>query len=41
MKTRGLSEEDAYHALRRMAMDRKKRIGEIAKAIVDMSDLLG
>jgi response regulator NasT len=41
MKTRGLDEEAAYRALRRMAMDKNRRIGEVARALIDMSDLLG
>jgi response regulator NasT len=41
MKSRGLDEESAYRALRRMAMDRNRRIGEVARAVIDMSDLLG
>ncbi len=41
MKSRGLTEDEAYHALRRMAMNRKKRLGEVAKAVIDMADLIG
>jgi response regulator NasT len=41
MKARGLSEEAAYSALRKMAMDRNKRIGEVAQMVIDMADLLG
>jgi two-component system, response regulator / RNA-binding antiterminator len=41
MKSRGLTEDDAYHALRRMAMSQKKRLGEVAKAVIDMADFLG
>jgi two-component system, response regulator / RNA-binding antiterminator len=40
MKARGLSEDDAYHTLRRMAMDRNKRIGEMAASVLEMADLL-
>jgi response regulator NasT len=41
MKSRGMDEEEAYQALRRMAMDRGKRLGEIAQQLIDMADLLG
>ena len=41
MKSRGYSEDEAYHALRRMAMTRKKRLGEVAKTVIDMADFLG
>jgi response regulator NasT len=40
MKARGMDEEEAFHALRRMAMDRGKRLAEIAKQVIDMADLL-
>ncbi len=41
MKSRGLSEDEAYHALRRMAMSREKRLGEVAQTVIDMADLIG
>jgi two-component system, response regulator / RNA-binding antiterminator len=41
MKSRGFSEDEAYHALRRMAMTRKQRLGEVAKTVIDMADFLG
>ena len=41
MKSRSLDEEAAYAALRRMAMDRKLKLGEVAQRIVDAADLLG
>jgi response regulator NasT len=41
MKSRGFSEDEAYHALRKLAMTRKKRLGETAKMVIDMEDLLG
>ena len=40
MKARGMDEEEAFQALRRMAMDRGKRIGEIAQQLIDMANLL-
>jgi response regulator NasT len=41
MKARGLDEEGAYRALRRMAMDKNKRIGEVARNVIEMADFLG
>jgi response regulator NasT len=41
MKARGVSEEDAYRALRRMAMDRNRRLVDVAQAVVDTAELLG
>lgn len=41
MKSRGLDEEAAYRFLRRMAMDKNRRIGEVAQSIIDMQELLG
>jgi two-component system, response regulator / RNA-binding antiterminator len=40
MKARGLSEEDAYAAMRKSAMDRGRRISEIAESIVTAAELL-
>ena len=41
MKSRGVGEDEAYQMLRRMAMDRGKRLGEIAQQLIDMAELLG
>ena len=41
MKSRGMGEDEAYQALRRMAMDKGKRVGDIAQQVIDMADLLG
>lgn len=41
MKSRGVSEDEAYHALRKLAMTRKMRLGDAAKSVIDMEDLLG
>jgi len=41
MRTRGMSEDDAYHALRHMAMGKKMRMGEVAEHVIGMSDLPG
>jgi two-component system, response regulator / RNA-binding antiterminator len=41
MKQRGLSEEDAFHALRRLAMSRNSRLGDVAQQVIDTAQLLG
>jgi response regulator NasT len=41
MQSRGLSEDDAYHALRKLAMAKKQRLGELAQQVIDTADLLG
>lgn len=40
IKTRGLSEDDAYHTLRKLAMDRNISLGEMAKNVIAMAELL-
>jgi two-component system, response regulator / RNA-binding antiterminator len=40
MKSRGLDEEAAYAALRRLAMDRSKAIAAVAQDVIDMARLL-
>ncbi len=40
MKARGVGEEEAYAMLRKSAMDRGKKISEVAEAIVTAADLL-
>ena len=40
MKTRGLDEETAYALLRKSAMDRNLRIGEVAKQLIEAQGLL-
>jgi response regulator NasT len=40
MKSRGLDEEAAYRALRKLAMDRGKSIGTVAREVVDIAGLL-
>ncbi|NJA08503.1 ANTAR domain-containing protein [Methylococcaceae bacterium WWC4] len=39
MKSQGFSEEQAYHALRKLAMDRNMAIGEMAKNVISMAEL--
>lgn len=41
MKARGISEEEAYAALRRTAMERSITIGEVAKRVLEVSGLFG
>lgn len=41
MRSRSLSEDEAYHALRKLAMSRKQRIGEVAQQLIEAADLLG
>lgn len=39
IKSQGYSEDQAYHALRKLAMDRKASIGEMAKNVIAMAEL--
>jgi len=41
MRARGMDEDEAFQAMRRMAMDRGKRLVEIARQVIDMAKLLG
>ena len=41
MTRRGLTEPDAYRALQKMAMDRKRKLADIARNVLDFADLLG
>lgn len=41
MKTRGLSEQDAYQLLRTSAMNRNRRLIDIAQSLITASELLG
>lgn len=40
MKSRSYSEDEAYHTLRRMAMEKKLRLADIAEQVVHMAELL-
>jgi response regulator NasT len=40
MKSKSLSEDQAYRAMRRLAMNNNKRIGEIARQIISASEVL-
>ncbi|MHB8453909.1 MAG: ANTAR domain-containing response regulator [Acidiferrobacterales bacterium] len=40
MKQRGCSEEEAYRLMRKMAMDRNLRVGQVAESLIAIVDLL-
>lgn len=40
MKTRGLDEDAAYHALRRLAMERGRKLAAVAREVIDMAEFL-
>lgn len=40
MKARSLSEDEAYHALRKLAMERGKPMASVAQDVIDMANLL-
>ena len=41
MQRQGLSEADAYNKMRKTAMDRGLKLGEVAQRILDVAELLG
>ncbi len=41
MKSRGLSEEEAYRLLRKTAMDQNRRVAQVAESLVTAAGLLG
>ncbi len=40
MQKRGMSEDEAYKALRKLAMDRNKRLIDIAESVIAAAELL-
>jgi response regulator NasT len=40
MKRRGCSEEEAYQALRKLAMDQNRRLAEVAENLLSVADML-
>ncbi|MBS0348349.1 MAG: ANTAR domain-containing protein [Proteobacteria bacterium] len=40
MKARGLDEDAAYHALRKLAMERGRKVADVAQDVIDMANLL-
>lgn len=41
MAHRKLSEEEAYQTLRKLAMDRNQRIGEVARTVISLLEMVG
>jgi two-component system, response regulator / RNA-binding antiterminator len=41
MKRRGIDEDAAYAALRKMAMDRSLKLAEVARSVIEAADILG
>ena len=41
MQSRGIPEDEAYHALRKLAMSKKLRLGDVAQQVLDTAELLG
>jgi response regulator NasT len=41
MQSRRISEDEAYHALRKLAMAKKLRLGDVAQQVIDTAELLG
>lgn len=41
MKARGLDEEAAYRLMRKFAMDRNLKLGDVARQLIDAADVLG
>ena len=39
MQQRGLSEPEAYRTLQKLAMDRKRKLAEVARNVLDMAEL--
>lgn len=40
MKHRKFSEDEAYHAMRKLAMERKQKLADTAKSVIEVFDLL-
>lgn len=41
MRQKGVDEEEAFRLMRRLAMDRNRRLVEVAQQIIDVADLMG
>ena len=41
MRNRNLPEDQAYRALRKLAMDKNQKLGEVAQQVIDVAALLG
>src|SRR6185436_10464569 len=40
MKSRNLPEDQAYRALRKLAMDKNQKLGDVARQVIEVSELL-
>ena len=40
MKSRGISEDEAYALIRRAAMDQGRKVAEVAQALITAAELL-
>lgn len=41
MKQKGIAEDDAFRLMRKLAMDRNRKLIDVAQQIIDVTDLLG
>lgn len=41
MKQKGIAEEEAFQLMRKLAMDRNRKLLEVAQQIIDVTDMLG
>lgn len=41
MKHRGFNEDEAYHAMRKLAMERNQRLSATAKSVIEVFEMLG
>jgi response regulator NasT len=41
MNSRNISEDEAFHALRKLAMSKKVRLGEVAQQVIEAAELFG
>ena len=41
MKQKGIAEDDAYRLMRELAMDRNRKLVDVAQQVIDVADLLG
>lgn len=41
MKNRNVGEDQAYRALRKLAMDNNQKLGDVARQVIDVAALLG
>jgi response regulator NasT len=41
MKHKGINEDEAYQSIRKMAMNKNKRIVDVAESVINAFELLG